>query len=352
MARRGVRVWERPEVVADPQSLGAFVVRYLEWMEVHGLSRSTIKSRGYILEWFLRWCDTRAITGPGDVTPAMLERYQRHLFRQRTSTDGGDMPLSLETQYDRLAAVRGFFGWMAKQGYVRANPAAEMELPKVPERLPRQLLSATQVERVLRLPDVSTPKGLRDRAILETLYATGMRRLELRALKIYDMDLVKGTVMIRQGKGRKDRMVPMSPRACGWVDRYLHEARWRFQTETAMADDGTVFLARGGRPLSLVMLSKVTAEYVKAAGTVRDGACHLFRHTMATLMLEGGADTRYIQEMLGHKRLTTTQIYTKVSMRKLREVYLRTHPATGTQEPPRDAPPELEDGPEPTEPER
>jgi integrase/recombinase XerD len=164
---------------------------------------------------------------------------------------------------------------------------------------------------------------------METLYSTGMRRLELAHLKLFDLDLERGTVFIRQGKGHKDRMIPIGDRAARWVRKYLDESRPHLASDPA---DRTVFLSNAGEMMTLDYLTQLVARHVDAALSVdgkpgKRGACHLFRHTMATLMLEGGADIRFIQAMLGHADLKTTQIYTQVSIRQLQEIHRATHPA-------------------------
>jgi integrase/recombinase XerD len=159
---------------------------------------------------------------------------------------------------------------------------------------------------------------------METFYSTGMRRRELSGLKLYDLDVERGTVMVRMGKGKKDRMIPIGSRALAWIDRYVTEVR---PTLALQPDDGILFLSNQGDFFSPNRLTQMVREYVAAAEIGKSGACHLFRHTMATLMLEGGADIRFIQQMLGHAELSTTQIYTQVSIRKLKEIHSLTHPA-------------------------
>ena len=173
------------------------------------------------------------------------------------------------------------------------------------------------------VPHVSDVIGLRDRAILETLYSTGIRRMEVIHLTVWDLDQERGTLMVRQGKGKKDRMVPIGERAVAWLGRYLDEARPKL---VMSPDAGVLFLTQEGEELSPNRLTQLVREHVSAAELDKSGACHLFRHTCATLMLEGGADIRYIQELLGHVELSTTQIYTRVSIRKLKAVHTLTHP--------------------------
>ena len=251
----------------------------------------------------------------------MLERYQRVLFHHRKQ-DG--QPLSFAGQHVRLTTIQGFFKWLCRKYYITANPAADLELPKVEKRLPRQVLTAHEAEQILSLPDLATPVGIRDRAILEILYSTGMRRKELTGLCLYDLDLERGTVMIREGKGKKDRLLPIGQRAAAWLDKYLEEARSKLVVEP---DEREIFLCVSGRGLTPGVLGNVVHEYVKRSGIGKLGSCHLFRHAMATLMLENGADLRYVQQMLGHARLNTTEIYTHITIQKLIEVHRLTHPA-------------------------
>ncbi len=166
--------------------------------------------------------------------------------------------------------------------------------------------------------------GLRDRAILETFYSTGMRRSELMSLSVFDLDRERGTVMIRQGKGKKDRMIPIGERALRWIDRYQTQVRPELVIGRGNA---TLFLTQAGEAFTPDRLDAVGARLRRGGRNRQDGSCHLLRHTMATLMLENGADIRYIQAMLGHAELSTTQIYTQVSIRKLKEIHSATHPA-------------------------
>jgi integrase/recombinase XerD len=294
--------------------------RYLESMRVRNYSPFTVDNREISLLQFFSWCDARSIGRPQEVTKPILERYQRHLFHLR-KRDG--KPLSFRTQHSRLVPVRAYFKWLTRQNVLLWNPASELELPRVERRLPRYVLTESEAERVLGMPDVSDAIGLRDRAILEVLYSTGIRRLEVVHLSVYDIDQERGTLIVRQGKGKKDRMVPIGERAIAWVGRYLEDVRPKL---VMPPDDGTLFLGATGEELDPNWLSQWVHRYVDAADIGKRGACHLFRHTMATLMLENGADVRYIQEMLGHAELSTTQIYTQVSIRRLKQVHTLTHP--------------------------
>lgn len=293
---------------------------YLQRMRVSNYSQRTVRNHEVNLGYFITWCEDRGLTRPQEVTRPILERYQRLLYYYRKENG---QPLSFRTQNLRLSAVRTFFKWLARNHHLLYNPASELELPKAEKRLPKHVLTAGEAEKVISQTDIQDPLGLRDRAILEALYSTGIRRMELINLKLYDLDVERGTVMIRQGKGRKDRMIPIGERAMAWMEKYLSDVRPSLVVEP---DQGTLFLAGYGEPLSPNRLSQVVGEYVERAAIGKRGACHLFRHTMATLMLEGGADIRFIQEMLGHANLSATQIYTQVSIRKLKEIHTATHP--------------------------
>jgi integrase/recombinase XerD len=259
--------------------------------------------------------------GRGD--PADPRALQRWLYHYRKANG---QPLSFRSQYAKLSPVRSFFRYLAKENLILYNPASELELPKLEKRLPKHVLTVSEAERVINRPEVTDPLGLRDRAILETLYATGMRRSELIGLKLYDLDGERGTIMVRQGKGKKDRMIPIGERAVLWIEKYPGEVRPSLVVEP---DEGVLYLTHLGEAFTPNRLSQLVRDYVLAAELGKSGACHLFRHTMATLMLEHGADIRFIQAMLGHADLSTTQIYTQVSIRKLKEIHTATHPAAG-----------------------
>ena len=193
------------------------------------------------------------------------------------------------------------------------------------------MLTATEAETILNATDITTPLGLRDRAILETLYTTGMRCGELRNLDVYDLSAERAVIAIRQGKGRKDRMVPVGERALAWLEKYLLDVRPELVTHS---NETVLFVTQKGHRFGRNHLSYLVRRYIEKAGITKKGSCHLFRHTAATLMLEGGADLRSLQMLLGHARLTTTQLYTHVSIQRLKEVHAKTHPAKPDTPPP------------------
>ena len=306
---------------SDRNPLNLYAAQFLESSAARALSDQTIETRKRALKRFITWCDERELSHPRDITLAVLERYQRYLYHYRKPNGA---PLTFGTQQTFLAPLKAFFQWATRERHLLYNPASELLLPRLPRRLPKHILSVADVEALIQQPDVTTPSGLRDRAMLETLYSSGIRRMELTQLKLYDVDTRGGSLTVRGGKGGRDRVVPLGARACAWVDRYLEEVRPQL---LARHDDGSCFLTDFGEPFEKNRLGDLVKGYIERAGFRVVGSCHLFRHAMATHMLENGADIRFIQAILGHSDLDTTAIYTQVSIHKLKEVHAATHPA-------------------------
>ncbi len=307
---------------SNREGFAHWINRYLEWLAIHNYAKLTVKLREATLVRFAMWCRARGMERPQEVTKPVLERYQKHLFERRKKSN--DRALNFRTQASNLGSLRVFFAWLTRQNALLWNPASELELPRIPDRLPRAVLNITEVETVLAAIDVSSAIGLRDRAMIETFYSTGIRRTELVSLLLTDLDAERGLILIRAGKGGKDRMVPVGARAVHWIDAYLEKARPELVVNTKEA---TLFLNRFGAPINPGSCTNLVRTRVEAASLGKSGACHMFRHTMATLMLEGGADVRFIQQMLGHVNLSTTEIYTRVAIRMLKAVHEATHPA-------------------------
>ena len=203
------------------------------------------------------------------------------------------------------------------------NTLENIELPSKGEQIPKALYSFEEIETILEQPLLFGVKGLRDRAILETFFATGIRRGELVKMNIDDVDFNSKLVRVH-GKGKKERLVPISQRGCEWLAFYIGKIRPMF---AFIGSGKALFLANNGKRYVPGKLSDMASQYVKLAGFDCSGACHLFRHNTATTMLDNGADLRHIQEMLGHASILTTQLYTHVSRKKLSEVYENTHPS-------------------------
>jgi integrase/recombinase XerD len=297
------------------------VTDYLTWCGVHGYAEGTLRARRYYLASFVSFLDERDVLDVADVTATVLDSYQRHLYYQKKA-DG--RPLSFRTQSQRLIPVKGLFAWLTRSEVLSFDPSLSLVLPKTEHRVPEAVLSVDEVEAVLAGPDTTTPLGLRDRAMLEVFYSTAIRRSELLHLRMTDIDFARRTLFVRQGKGARDRFVPIGERACEWVLRYLGEVRPELDRSRSHP---ALFLSVTGGPIAPDVISRLVSAYVSAGAPEKKGSCHLFRHTAATLMLDAGADVRFIAEMLGHQKLETTMNYTRVSMAKLQEVHARCHPA-------------------------
>lgn len=295
---------------------------YLDHLTAAGRSARTVEAYRDRLLPFATWCEDRGLRHAPQISLAVLEGYQRWLRGYRRA-DGGLM--AVNSQLGRLSAIRSLFRWLLQRHVILYNPAEGLELPKEERRLPTQVLSVAETGDVLQAAESGTVPGLRNRAILEVLWSTGIRRMELANLMLCDADMSRGVMAVRQGKGNKDRVVPVGERARHWLERYLSHAR---PVLARRRDSGHLFITHKGMPLARGTLTQIAAKAIREdAGLDKAGACHLFRHSMATQMLENGADIRHIQAMLGHEKLETTQIYTRVAIGHLQKVHAKTHPA-------------------------
>ena len=310
-----VDAWDRS--AAD--ALALWRDAYLDQLAVRNYAPGTITGRRDGFKVFLNWCADRDLSRASQITRPILEAYQRWLWKY-TKADG--KRLGWSTQHARVSALKDLFRWMTKQNVLMHNPASELELPRMEKRLPGAALTLAQVEALMAVPALSDPLGIRDRAMLELFYSCGLRRAELCRLDLPDFNPERRTIHVRRGKGKKDRMVPVGERAVQWVEKYLVEVRPRLCLDTRVA---AVFLTGYGGPFNPDVVSRMVSAMMGKAGL--PGSCHMLRHTCATHMLEGGADIRYIQQLLGHESLETTAIYTEVNIRQLQEVHARCHPS-------------------------
>ena len=304
----------------------AYMRRYLEGIRLNHFSEETQNRHESHIRRFAVWCEARDLDDPRNITKPILERYRKHLFYYRKSN--GE-PLSFSSQQVMLSSLKSFFKWLAQENYLLYNPASELKLPKPPKRLPKTILSEDAVFDLINQPDTDKPDGLRDRTILEMLYSCGLRRTELANLKVFDIDIKRCLLKVNGGKGDKDRVLPIGDRALQWLEKYLEEGR---DDLVSPLDDDRLFITDYGEPFNGGILGRLVKKYMKQANIDVVGSCHLLRHAMATHMLENGADIRFIQVMLGHEDLSSTEIYTQVSVEKLREIHRATHPAKGQSE--------------------
>lgn len=295
---------------------------YLDYCQCTDQSSGTVAGKSSRLNLFIRWCLANEVALPADITSERLEAYRRYLYKEHRSRSGN--PIDVATRRNHLTNVLGFLRWLKRTGVISIDPSVDFELPRVPRRLSQVWLTTEEASQVVQRADLYGPHGIRDRAVLETLFATGIRRMEVVGLDIADVDFKERTVKIRRGKGGNDRYVPIAKRACIAIHVYLTDVRPRLAT---LISGDALFLDNRGRRYPVRRMSRLVKQYVARAGVTKKGACNLYRHSTATLMLKGGADIRHVQEMLGHADISTTQIYTHVEISSLKDVYSRTHPA-------------------------
>jgi integrase/recombinase XerD len=294
-------------------ALGAEIdAQYLDHLRVErGLSPRTLEAYGHDIARLSDFAAARKRT--------LLELRQADISAFIGALrDGG---LSARTVARAVHALRGLFRFAVREGRLEADPMENIRAPRAFHALPRYLTPA-QVEALLAAPDVRTPLGIRDRAILEVLYATGLRVSELIGLRPADVDLNVG-LLTAFGKGRKERLVPLGSEACAWVRRYVEDARG---APEGRAVAPVLFLSTRGGKLSPMGLWGIVRRHAVAAGVQDTLTPHVLRHSFATHLLENGADLRALQAMLGHADISTTQIYTHISRERLRKVYDQFHP--------------------------
>ena len=278
-----------------------------------GLSANTVEAYQRDLRDFGEFLRGRGTTAFERATRQDLVDFISHMQRQRK--------LSRSTIARKLSAVRGLYRFLVQEGLTESDPSANLDLPKRPERLPK-VLSIQECRQLLETPNRSKPAGLRDAAMIALMYATGLRCSELVGLRMHALNFEAGVVRVT-GKGGKERIVPVAPLALELVGRYLGEVRPGLVKHP---EEDAIFLTQRGRPYSRGGFWAKLKEYARLAGLPPDTSPHTLRHSFATHMLSGGADLRAIQEMLGHSALSTTEVYTHLSLEDLRAVYDETHP--------------------------
>lgn len=303
------------------QAIGTYAIAFTAHLDARAYSVSSIDMHRWALNQFAEWSACRGLDTPSSFTRADLEAYQ--MFLHRYLSPRGRKPLAINTQLARLGCIRRFFAWLCRSGQIPANPAADLDLPRKQARMLPKALCQSEIQRLFTMPDTTSPFGLRDRALLELFYATGIRRTEMTRLDIGDYEPASRTLTVRKGKGGKSRMLPVGERAAGWLDQFLLNTRPQFDY---LPNETALFLSGYGTRITPAYLGNWVKKLMIRCGIDKPGSCHLFRHSCATDMHRGGADIRYVQEMLGHERMETTQIYTHVHIEALREIHTRCHP--------------------------
>lgn len=295
---------------------------YLEELETQGASRALTERARLVLPRLFRHLRWQRVRDARSVRELHLIRFARYLSEAPSRHGPEGATLSLVTQHCYLQAVRGFFAWLVRSRVLLKNPAQELPEPRI-LRLPRRVLTEVEAHRLMNAPSGSSLLGRRDRALLEVLYGTGLRRGECLRLDVADVDLGEELLLVRNGKGKKDRMVPLTARAASTLDLYLREGRPELMNTPG---EPALFLSNRGRRMSRSLLSVLLSNHARAAGIKGAVFPHALRHAYATHLLKGKASIRHVQELLGHKSLEATSVYTRVSVEDLREVLARCHP--------------------------
>lgn len=303
----------------DPRNPGALLEAYLERLRSLRYSPATLRSVRSALPVFLSHIERQRVRDVRAVSERHVMSYAHFLA---TATTHRGRFLDRSSRRAMLSRVRGFFAFLLSENAVLRDPTTQVPLPQV-QRLPRPVLSEAQARRLMAAPHPWTSTGKRDRALLETLYGSGLRAGECRRLDLSDLDLAQMTLLVRDGKGRKDRVVPLTARAALTLGVYLADVRPELVQD---AREPALFLSKYGRRLSQTQLQTIVVAHAKAAGIPERVTPHALRHACATHLLEGGADVRHVQEILGHRRLETTALYTQVQVKSLARVIERSHP--------------------------
>jgi integrase/recombinase XerD len=303
--------------LAPARHLTDLTLDFLAYLELErGLSRNTLEAYRSDLQQLGEFLDRRGV-GPLSVTNADLGAFVTEL----ASGGEGRRPAAPATLQRKVACLRSFYRHLRREEILANDPTRDLRPPRPRNRLPK-VLSRDEVNRLLAQPRGDTPAALRDRALLETMYACGLRASEAISLQLSELDLEAG-ILLARGKGSKERIVPIGSKALETLRTYLESARARL---VGLRDEPRVFVNLRGGPLSRQGLYKIVQRHARSAGLADRMSPHTLRHTFATHLLAGGCDLRSLQEMLGHADIATTQIYTHLSAERLRDVYFEAHP--------------------------
>lgn len=298
------------------------------WVE-RGASRNTLEGYRSDLSLLARWLAPRGVelakAGEHDLKDYLAARGRAHaqapLKGARMKADSPGRRFSASSQARLLSALRRYYRFLVRDGSRRDDPTARMHSPKLPRALPKYL-DSQQVDRLLNAPDLTTALGLRDRAMLEVMYASGLRVSELVTLRHHQVQVERGLVQV-VGKGGKERVVPMGEPACDWIREYLRRARPEL-ADQQRSDD--LFITARGAAMTRHNFWQLIKRYAREAGITAPLSPHTLRHAFATHLLEHGADLRVVQTLLGHSDLSTTQIYTHVARERLKQLHAAHHP--------------------------
>ena len=300
-----------------PESFETHRQSFLESLRVRSYSPQTLVAYGNSLGVFFGFLSSTRIDDVREVSRATIAAYQLWLQEKGYTT---------WTVHARLQALRRFFEHLETTDVMLLNPCEGLKLPRLEDRLPRRVLSKSEARAILQAPDTGTARGIRDRAMLELFYSTGIRREEMSRLTIHDVDVRGGLVRINQGKFARDRVVPLGSSACHYVREYLKEVRAVWSKSNREERALWLSSVQPHAALKPQIIAVMVRDYAKAAGIERLVSPHVWRHTCATHLVSGGANIAYVQRLLGHRSLDTTQIYSRVAMSEAQQTHRKAHP--------------------------
>lgn len=316
------------------QSFEACKVSYLQHLKLRNLSPLSIRQIEQGIRFFGAWLAQKSIPSLQGVGRDTFERYKAELMASQSHRG---TPLHFDTIRGRMLIVQRWFDFLRRRGLLLSNPIADVKPPPRVKRLPRGVMSAEEIAKVMAQPDLKTLVGYRDRTLMEVLYSTGMRAAEVSSIEVQDVSLEKKVARVRKGKGSKERFVPLTTPCCRFLERYLKVVRpelakgirpagnnWLKKYQTG---GDLLFLSAYGGHLQACWLTQLLRGYLTAAGIDRPmSPVHGFRHTVATHLMESGMDVRYVQVFLGHANINTTQIYTHVERKSMMRQLKSYHP--------------------------
>jgi integrase/recombinase XerD len=319
----------------DRSDLDGLKAAYLQHLTLRNLTALSIRQMDQALRFFLAYARARGVGDVGLIDQDFFEKYKAYLSGEYLTRKG--MPLRSNTVHERLVIAQRWFLFLRKKGVIFFDPIADVQGPKQTKQLPRGVMRPDEIRKVMEQPDLRSVLGYRDRAMMEVLYATGVRCAELVCLRVPDVDLKKKSIRVRNGKGGKDRFVPLSTPACRFIERYLATIRpelagcmrpagnnWKAKSQTG---EDFLFLSIYGGQLTRTWLAETMRRYLRDSGITRPvSPVHSFRHSVATHLLENGMDVRYVQAFLGHESINSTQIYTHVERKTLLRLMKTCHP--------------------------
>ncbi|MDD2710731.1 MAG: tyrosine-type recombinase/integrase [Verrucomicrobiae bacterium] len=301
-------------------SFEILIDRHARELEIRNFSPRTIEDMVYSMKHLTRFLRERKLERVKKISPAVLNDFHHWLFYQPTKRGAVRSAGNLNQV---LAKVKGFFRFLKAEGELKTNPAEALEYAREPQRLPRNILTPQEAKRIIERVDGSTAQGYRDRVMLEVFYATGIRQSELINLSVGDVRLEEGLLFIREGKGRRDRVVPLGGMACKYLETYLKGVRPELLKGRAT---DRLFISYRGKPMDRNSVGKLVRKYAKLAKVSKPVSCHVWRHTCATHLLKNNANLRHVQEILGHRSLATTERYLHLTIADLKEAHRRFHP--------------------------